>query len=161
MAKKKKDKSKNTEQPKEKVKRPWGQRVTIRLQKALLRLQQAAKMVDQARPPDVDNTKLTTAVTNVESVLAQIGAIPSEWVAPKPKGKGKVGIGTHIIVKPDLEERELAFYEQFGGTKLFDNAVITYDDGRNWVVKCKDDIKRLVKKRHVTRAPDPDKKEKS
>lgn len=157
--KKKKKKLRDGAERKEKVKKPWAERITIRLNKAQNMLSKAAKMIDNAHPPDVDVAKLPTVITSVESVLAQIAAIPVEWVPPKAKSK-KIGIGSIIIVKPDLDADDLQWCEAFGGTKIFDYAVVRVDDGRQWIVKCQDGMGRIIKKRHVMKAPE-DKGEKT
>lgn len=148
---KKKRKPRDPSKPK-KQKAPWKAKQMERVVKLESAATKLHKLVLAARAPNVSDQFTNLILSNLAGMKAQLNTLPDDWKPARGSTPGtdkKTGIGSVIYVKADLDDDAKKLYTTHFPVSLFENAQIIDDDGRNWVVRCRDSMTRVVKKKHV------------
>lgn len=149
-----KEKEKEAEEAKkaekEKKKKPWKLRYVGRLTKLGIWLDKS-HLMGRRLTGDMHNKEVQDAYVKMQDALGVLvthsATLPDNW---KPKGSPtKPDVGLVIELRPDLTEKQLDFCNHFGGAVKYKNAEIVTDSHHDWIVKCTDGVKRIVRKKYV------------
>jgi hypothetical protein len=90
------------------------------------------------------------------ALQAQVTSVDNAWKPAKGRTPGtskKIGIGSFVMVKPDLDRTEKKLFKHIPA-ELFANAQVLDDDGKYWLVKCADNVTRVLAKKFTAKVPD-------
>jgi len=150
-AKKKKEKK---EGAKERKKTPWKTRQMMRVDRGFKSLTKLASVLTAAKAPGIDATLASNALSAVSTLKAQVNMLANDWKPERghqPPTKNKLGIGSVLQVKTDLDRAEVKMFKHISAD-LFTNATILEDLGRDWLVKCVDGVTRVLLKKLAQKA---------
>lgn len=144
MGKKKQQKNTNGKQRKQTA---WSARVANRMTKPLKSLGKTLQLIRDANAPG-EWVAFAAAMNQLGAMQTQLIKIDPSW-SPKRKGaKTKLTVGSAISIKTDAR----SLYKHTGGWETYEGAVIVQDadfDPKYWLVRCLDNVQRVVRKKHV------------
>ena len=151
----KKNKKEKKDGTKERKKTPWKARQILRLERALKALTKLSGVLTAAKAPNVEATLASNALAAVSTLNAQVVMLPGDWKPERghnPPTKTKLGIGSVIQVKADLNRDEIKMFKHISAD-IYAGASVVEDLKNEWLVMCVDGVKRVLKKKWAQKVP--------
>jgi ribosomal protein L7Ae-like RNA K-turn-binding protein len=127
-----------------KPRKAWGSKQLERIARLDKMNDKLVALAAKANPPNAIQlldrlSEIEVALVGAHEYLTKLG----EW---KAAAKGKAAIGATIKVK--AEALGAATFTVIPAD-IFTGAVVTNDDGQDWIVRCTDGVARVLKKKYA------------
>lgn len=148
--------SKKKGEGKKRQQQPWKKKQLGRIERAIKTVSKINSHISAAKAPNVNAGLALNAETSLFALKAQLDALENTWKPAKGRAPGtskKIGIGSLVRVKPDLDRTDLKVFKHIP-VETFANAQVLDDDGKYWVVKCADNVTRVLAKKYTAKVPE-------